>query len=62
MKAEFYTIGEWIIMEIWTGTEYEYYARRADNQDAVFGFQFGSEKRFDEGELETLIEVRYIED
>ena len=62
MEAKFYDLGNHIIIEIFTGTEYEYYAREKNDRYSVFTFQFGVDQPISREGLETLDEERYFED
>lgn len=62
MYSVFYEIGEYIIMEVFTGTLYEYYLRKKDDEFDIFHFNFGSDKSFNKEELEALNENHYFEE
>ena len=62
MEATFYEIGDYIITIIFTGTEFEYYARRKGDKYDIFRFQFGCDEKFDEEHLKNLVENGYFKE
>ena len=62
MKPHFYEIGDKIILELFTGSVYEYYIRDANDDTDVFRFSFGSDVRFEREGLTVLLHNGYFED
>lgn len=60
MKATFYDIGNLIIMEIFTGIEYEYYCRAKNDVMDIFRFEFGAVDRFEIDALNNLYMAGYF--
>ena len=51
MTAEFLTVGDLLVMEVFAGTEYEYYTRDFEDRGDVFRFQFGVTEKLTKAEL-----------
>lgn len=51
MTTEFLIVGDLLVLEVHTGTEYEYYTRDFEDRADVFRFQFGVVERFTKQEL-----------
>lgn len=51
MTTEILIVGNWIVLEVFTGVEYEYYTRDFEDRTDVFNFQFGVTEKMSRAEL-----------
>lgn len=51
MTTEFLNVGDLLVLEVYTGKEYEYYTRDLGDSTDVFRFQFGVTDKFTKSEL-----------
>lgn len=60
METAFYEISNLTIMEVHVGDIWEYYSRETEDPFDYFRFVFGSDKKLDKLELETLWNNGYL--
>lgn len=62
MEAAFYEIGNLTIMEVHVGEIWEYYIRITEDSFDYFRFCFGSDKKFEQLDLEVLMNNGYFKE
>lgn len=54
MTTEILTVGNLLVLVVYTGTEYEYYTRDFEDRADVFRFQFGTLDKFTRSQLRRI--------